>query len=284
MTRLLVALLALASVAAAADAPATPAARAVESYLGTAELRPMPAPTDAWLFAAAEAGGYGWASLRLDVWFPAIDGTFNDGNGGEIDADADLGLGGNEATIVPRAFLSLGGVAMILDGFEFSAHGESTFTRTITFGGVTFQVNEDVVTDVEMTSLRGLFAVSIVGTSFLRVSLLGGISYYDLNLTIQSQTTGEGSVSVPVPVPVIGVLGQARLSRVLFELEVSGLAVDYGDIDASYLNVQASVGVMFFKVLAVRAGYRFVMLDGTLEDVAIDATLDGFFVGGTLNF
>jgi hypothetical protein len=303
MTRLLAALLALAPLAAAAE-PGTPAGRAVEAYLARAEpapfalatemgleppaareeLKPLPPPQDAWLFAAAEAGGYAWASLRLDVWFPAIDGTASDDNGGQLDVSEDLGLESNEATVVPRAFLSLGGISLILDGYLFTAEGNSTLTRTFTLGGVTFQVNEDVVSEVRLENLRGIMSISVIGTSFLRVSLLGGISYYDVNLTVTSQTAGTGTVTAPVPVPIIGVLGQARIGHFLFEFEMSGLSVDYADINVNYLDLQASVGFMLFKVLAVRAGYRYVLLDGTVDTIDIDATIDGFFVGGTVNF
>ena len=91
-------------------------------------------------------------------------------------------------------------------------------------------------------------------------------------------------MSAPVPVPALGVLGQAKFGPVLLEVEVSGLTASYGDFDINYIDAQASVGVQFLKIVAVRAGYRMVWIDGTIEGYSVDGLLDGFFVGASLNF
>jgi len=285
MSRFLVALLlAAATASASGGARRTPLGRQVEAYVAEAELVPLPAPSETFLSAAAQGGVMGWGSFRLDVWLPSLSGTtISDDSGNTMDAD-DLGVGDAEVIVVPRALLSLGGVGLLVDAYRFQTEGDGTVTGTFTFGGIDFTVNEDVHTDVDITNIRGLLTVPVVNTDFLRISLLGGISYYDFNVTVTGEVSGTGSVSAPVPVPLVGVLGQAKFGPLLLELEVSGLTANYGDFDISYLDVQGSVGVQFLKIVAVRAGYRLVAIDGTIEGLDVDGVLDGFFVGASLNF
>lgn len=283
MSRLLLPLLLAAVPAFAGGAPKTPVGRAVENYLADAPLVPLPATSDAYLNAAAQGGVMGWASLRLDVWFPSLDGDLNDVSGNTASLE-DLGIEDTEVVVVPRALLSFGGVGLLIDAWKFETDGNGTINDTFTFGGIDFTVSENVQTDVDIMNVRGLMTLPIVSTDFLRISLLGGISYYDFNVTVTGETSGTGSVTAPVPVPLAGILGQAKLGPFLLEVEVSGLTFDYGDYDISYLDLQASVGITLFKIVAVRAGYRLVSIDGTIEGYSVDGTLDGFFVGASLNF
>ncbi len=285
MSRMLIPLLLAAATASAAGDAArrTPVGRAVEAYIADADLVPMPAPSGTFLSAAAQGGVMGWGSFRLDVWLPALDGTISDDGGGSMDTSA-LGIEDTEVVVVPRALLSLGGVGLLIDAYRFQTEGDGTITGTFTFGGIVFTVAEDVHTEVDITNVRGLLTLPIVNTDVLRISLLGGISYYDFNVTVTGSTSGSGSVTAPVPLPLAGVLGQAKFGPLLLELEVSGLTFAAGDYDVNYLDIQASVGFQFLKIVAVRAGYRLVAIDGTIEGFHVDGTIDGFFVGASVNF
>jgi len=124
----------------------------------------------------------------------------------------------------------------------------------------------------------------VVNTDVLRISLLGGITYYEFDVTVTGQLSGTASIVAQVPAPLVGVLGQAKFGSLLLEVEASGLTFAAGDYDVSYLDFQVSVGFQFLKIVAVRAGYRLVSIDGTIEGFDVDGTLDGFFVGASVNF
>ncbi|HEX5136887.1 MAG TPA: hypothetical protein VFY93_07950 [Planctomycetota bacterium] len=282
MSRIVLLLLAAAAPAFAAGEGPTPLERDVEALLAGTPLVAMPRTEGGYLSAAASGGLLG-TSLRLDVWLPALTGDLEDDAGNSASL-SDLNVDGTEVVLVPRAFVSLGGVGFLVDAWRFQTEGDGTINDTFTFGGVDFVVSEDVHTDVDITNVRGLLTLPIVSTDFVKIALLGGISYYDFNVTVTGATSGSGSVSTPVPVPLAGVLGQAKLGPLLLEVEVSGLTFDYGDYNIDYLDVQASVGMTVFKILAVRAGYRLVHIDGTIEGYNVDGTLDGFFIGASLNF
>jgi hypothetical protein len=281
MSRLLVPLL-LAAVPAFAG-ERSPLARDVDAYLATDGGAPTARPSDTFLSAAAGGGIMGWGSFRLDAWFPSLKGTIDDGSGDSASL-SQLGMDSTETTVVPRALLSLGGVGVLFDGYLFKTQGDGTITGTFNFGGIDFVVNENVHTKVDLTNLRAILTVPVVNNDFLRVSLLGGISYYSFDVTVTGETSGTGSVTAPVPVPILGVLGQAKVGPLLLEAEVSGLTFNYGDYNLDYLDMQMSVGFQFLKIVAVRAGYRYVWFNGTIEGYSLDASLDGFFVGASLNF
>ena len=282
MSRIVLLLILAAAPAFAAGDRPTALERDVEAVLAETSLVPMPLTEGSYLSAAASGGLLG-TSLRLDLWFPSLSGHIYDDSGNNASL-SDLGLDSTEVVLVPRALLSLGGVGFIFDGWRFQTSGDGVIDQTFTFGGIDFTVNEQVRSDLDITNLRGIFMVPVVNTDFLRIALLGGISYYDFNGTVTGALSGTGSVHAPVPVPIVGVLGQAKLGPLLLEAEFSGLTFDYGDYNIDYLDFQVSVGMTVFKILAVRAGYRMVYIDGTIEGYDVDLTLDGFFVGASLNF
>jgi hypothetical protein len=283
MSRFLLVLL-IAAASASAAGEKTPVGRAVEAYLAEGDLMALPAPSaSTYLSAAAQGGVMGWGSFRLDVWAPSLDGNLSD-DGGNSASSSELGLDDTEVIVVPRVLLSMGGVGLLIDTYRFQTEGNGTVTGTFTFGGIDFTVNENVQSDLDMTNIRGLMTLPVVNTDFLRISLLGGISYYDFNVTVTGALSGTASVTAPVPLPIVGVLGQAKFGPVLLEAEISGLTFAYGDYDINYLDMQLSVGVQFLKIVALRAGYRLVSIDGTIEGLGVDGTLDGFFVGASVNF
>jgi hypothetical protein len=271
----------LAPAAPAAEAPRPPApARGLEEatavYLAQAAFdRPVAAP--------ATGGLFGWVFPQIYVWFPALDGTMRAGND-RIDLQDDLGLEEGDASLMPQIQLSLGGVGLKFGAYFVRFEGQGTLTRSFEFGGVTFLVNEDVTTTVRIDNYRLVSIIPIVKTDFLAIYLQGGISYFHLEGTIRGELSGSGSGTADVPLPVAGVLAQAKVGPVVFELDASGFSLDVGDVGATVLDVQATIGVVLFKVVGVRAGYRLVVLDGHSEDFAVDGTLEGFFAGASVQF
>jgi len=282
MSRIVLLLILAAAPAFAADGVRTPLERDVETLLAETPLQPLDLKPREYLSAAASGGLLG-TSLRLDVWFPSLSGHIYDDTGSNASL-SDLGLDSTETVLAPRAILSLGGVGVLVDAWRFQTDGDGTLNRTFTFGGIDFTVNEQVHSDVDITNLRGLLMVPIVSTPLFRIALLGGISYYDFHVTVTGALSGTGSVTAPVPVPLVGAIGQAKIGPLLLEAELSGLTFNYGDYNIDYLDLQVSVGLTVFKILAVRAGYRMVYINGTIEGYDVDVTLDGFFIGGSLNF
>jgi len=258
------------------------AAAAVRSYIGETELGEVTAFTHLRAASKSSGGLVGWVDVRVMAWYPALDGHISDGND-RLDVD-ELGLDDQELSVMPQLHLSAGGLGVRADAFFFETEGQERVSREFTFGGFTFPFDDDVRSELRLDNIRLIGILPIVKTEMFTLWLQGGVSYYRFDGEVESDS-GSGEDDGDLPVPVAGVLVQAKVWKLIVELDVSGLAIKYGsDLEGTALDVQVSAGYVFAKIVSVRVGYRFVTLDGRADDFDIDVTLDGFFLGGSINF
>ncbi|MHC4956469.1 MAG: porin family protein [Planctomycetota bacterium] len=250
---------------------------AAESYLEARGDRPMMA-------ASAAGGPKGWLNARVMAWYPTLNGSGNDDGGGHFDLKEDLGLGDNELALVPQITVDFWIFGFRTDAFSVGYDGEGTITRTITIGGETFVIGEDVVSELKVKSFRSLGLISFFDAAYLRIAGIIGFNYYDYEATVTGAVTGTATSSGSLPFPVVGLLAQGRFSDILLEAEVSGFYIDYSDIEATAIDFTVSVAWNFLKFGEVRAGYRFVSIDGTIDDTSLEIRLDGFFLAVGVTF
>ncbi|MHC4134814.1 MAG: porin family protein [Planctomycetota bacterium] len=253
----------------------SPAEVAVESFVRDTR-EPM-------VLAPASGGLLGWIAVRADAWYPRLDGEFSSSGGDIIDA-AELNLDTNAWGPAAEVALTPGRFFFRFDFYQVRFEGDSTLSRTFSFGGITFTINEDVEARVRIDSYRFLSGFAVVKTAPFRLYVLLGLGYYHLEGRVVGSVSGAAEESLDIPVPLLGLLAQAKVTRFLFEVEVSGLTVSFSDVGADYVDVKASVGVTLFKVATLRAGYRYVLCSGHASDFEMDVTLDGFFVGAGVQF
>jgi len=257
-------------------------ARAVDDYLATVDLEEFTLPRP--VLAPATGGLAGLFIPALYAWFPTIDGTVSTDGNPDFDLQDDFGLTDTEASGVVEAQFSLGGLGVRFSAFFLEFEGSNILNRSITFGNVTFIVAEQVDSVLEINNYKLVTFFPIVKTQSLAISLQAGISYYQLNGRARSQSGLSATETGDLPVPVGGILVHARAGRFIFEADVAGLTIDYGDSHADLLEVQVSVGMTFLKIFGLKAGYRHIVLDARANNFTIDATLEGFFVGAALLF
>jgi len=256
---------------------ADPVTLATEAYLDDAEPFGM-------IAKSAGGGPKGWASLRAIAWYPALDGKGNDDGGGEFDIQDDLGIDDNELAVVPQLTLNFWILGFRMDYFSVEYEGRGTLQRGFTFGGITFVTDENVSSVVRLENFRSLGFIRVLDTDAVRLFGILGFQYYDYEATITGETTGTATIDGILPYPVIGLLVQLRFGDLLLEAEGSGFYVDYSDIEATALDFTVSAAWNFLKFGEARVGYRFVSVDGTIEDTTLDLRLDGFFVSVGVNF
>jgi hypothetical protein len=201
-----------------------------------------------------------------------------------VDFDRDLGLDDTETSVLPEILVSLGRVGVRFDTFKVKFEGSARVTRSFTFGGLDFLVDENVTSRVEIQNFRLLGTVHLTKLAIFTIAVQGGVTYYQLDGRITGETLGSATEFADVPVPVVGFLAQSRIGKFLIEFDVTGIALDTSDIDGTAVDLQVSVGFTVFKVAAVRVGYRLVNVDGTGEDLELDARLDGFYFGASVQF
>ena len=252
---------------------------ATDDYLRAIDDRPL------GMMASAAAGGVkGWLSVRALAWYPSLKGTGNDDGGGEFDLESDLGLGDNELVLVPQVTFDFWIFGYRMDYFNFESSGEGTLQRTFTFGGQEFTIGEDIVSDVKLQKFRSLGLISFFDTDFLRIAAILGFDYVEYEATITGALSGTSTIDGTLPYPVVGLLVQVRISDFLLEAEASGFYIDYSGVSATAIDFTVSAAWSFLKFGEARVGYRFVSIDGTIDDTSLDIRLDGFFVAVGVTF
>ncbi|MHC4816806.1 MAG: porin family protein [Planctomycetota bacterium] len=283
LMRCLMSLFLLAASAAAGTA-LTPAARKPEPSLKELAVESFVRDTrEPMVLAPASGGLLGWIAVRADAWYPRLDGKFSSIGGDIIDA-AELNLDTNTWGPAAEVTLTPGRFFFRFDFYQVRFEGDSTISRTFSFGGISFTINEDVNARVRIDNFRFLSGFAVVKTTPFRLYVLLGLGYYHLEGRVVGSVSGAAEESLDIPAPLVGLMAQAKLSRFLFEIEVSGLTVSFSDVSADYIDVKASVGVTFLKVAMARVGYRYVLLNAQVSDFEADMTLDGFFVGLGVQF
>ena len=277
------ALLSTLVLAAAAAAGTVERAEAIESYLKKTDVERLDLTGERSLLAPATGGVLGWFVPQVFAWLPKIEGDMST-NGDTIDFSDDIGLDDSEVTIMPQVQFSLGPVGVRISAFFLEFTGDETVTASFEFGGSTFIVSERIQSRVEINNYRAVSLFKVAGTGFLTLSIQSGISFFQIEGSIEGETTGSAREKLNVPIPVAGLLVQAKFGRFVFEVDVVGLSLDISGTSVTLLDIQASVGVTFFKILGVRAGYKRLTFDGDSDDIAIDLTIEGFFIGGSLQF
>jgi len=253
----------------------SPAEIAVENFVRDTR-EPM-------VLAPASGGLVGWIAVRVDAWYPRLDGEFSSLGGDIIDA-AELNLDTNAWGPAAEVTLTPGRFFFRFDFYRVRFEGDSTISRTFSFGGVSFTINEDVNANVRIDNYRFLSGFAVVKTAPIRLYVLLGLGYYHLEGKVVGSSSGEAEESLDIPAPLIGLLFQAKVTKFLFEVEASGLTISFSDVGADYFDIKASVGITLFKVAMVRLGYRYVLLNGYVSDFDVDAKLDGFFLGAGVQF
>jgi hypothetical protein len=239
---------------------------------------------DAPLLASAAGGLGGWFIPELYFWFPTLKGQIWTDPAYKVDLDGDLGLDDNQVSVLPQLQLSVWRIGVRFAGYRASFSGLGTIPGPFEFGGVQFVPGETVASELSIDNYKLTLLFAIVKFDFLAVWAEAGVSYYGIDSTIDGQISGPAYESADLPIPVVGVLAQAAVGKFLFELEVDGLSVTVSDVDVDLLEIQASIGYTFLKLFAVQVGYRYTSLAGTDGNLALDTTLDGFFVGASFRF
>jgi len=235
------------------------------------------------VLAPASGGMVGWIAVRVDAWYPRLDGSFSS-LGGDIIDTKELNLDTNAWGPAAEIALTPGRFFFRFDFYQVRFEGDSTLSRTFTFGGLSFTIDEDVNAYVRIDNYRFLSGFAVVKTAPIRLYVLLGLGYYHLEGRIVGAVSGEAEEALDIPAPLIGLLFQAKVTRFVFEVEASGLTISFSDVGADYVDIKASVGITVFKVAMLRLGYRYVLLNGHVDDFDVDVKLDGFFIGAGVMF
>ena len=224
----------------------------------------------------------GYHQLTPDGEFAVSAGGFS---GTPIDMDEDLNFDDSE-DFYAEAALQLGAFRLFAAYLPLEFTGSGTLSEDIVFNGETFTIGTRVDSAVELDVFEAGLAWYLINIDDLPTRIQLGpelaVKYVDATLAVDENLTGRSeSESVAVPIPTIGLRARIALG------DYFGLSARAGYLEYdknSFLDADVQVEFSPLPLVGVFAGYRYVDIDVDEEDVLIDATLDGPFVGALIRF
>ncbi len=205
-----------------------------------------------------------------------------------------IGLDEEPTAPAIRGDLHAGPLDLTVDAMAVGFEGTGETDAQLDLDGVTIPIATTVDSELDLAALRLTSTWDLVPGELVTIGVGVGLAVVDVSARIENTGNGdtiESDEIVPLP------YGAVRIGLDLGALEFEGLgsilAVDVGDSEASYLDVDALarwriLGGEDRVNLSIAAGYRFsdieIEYDDGSETVRIDAQLSGPWVGATITF
>ena len=161
-----------------------------------------------------------------------------------------------------------------VDYLHVKTSGTGKISKNITFGDVTFNVNDTVHTDFKADQIDVTFFYNPVEREKLNLKLGAGVKYLTGYVNLRSLTTGAYSdTDYDIPVPYLYASATAKVSRFNFGAEVKGLSYSGSYFYDWKLKGGIELGRAFASV-----GYRYERLRiDDVEDLSTDLKIKGIF-------
>lgn len=234
------------------------------------------------------------------VLFVELDGSLAaDRTSGSLTASQEttwdrLGLDDSVTAFSPRADLHLGPIDLTLDYVASDFEGTGTTDAELELDGITIAAGTDVESKLDLAVWRLSSTFDFFPTDFADLGLGLGIAAVDFDAAIVDPL-GNATISADeiVPMPYVAVRGGLDWGDLEAEALLGVLAVDAGEYEASYLDLDLFVRYQVFggssrASVSIVGGYRLVELDAEYEDdndrVAFDTSISGPYLGATVTF
>ena len=238
--------------------------------------------------ALAEEGSDYTVRLIGGAWFAAMGGDFDydtdDIEGTTFDTDEfDL----DSATLSPQ--LEVGIALPVLFDIHagmtsYGAEGDARLDELNAFNGVPIQ--GDTTVDFTMTDLYGEIAWRPVSLDLVAASV--GLAVHSVDIDVDSDL-GQEELDETIPIPALsGRVWVNPWAGWTIEGKLHVMAIDIGDVDASYSDFHALVSYRWVEWVGVTAGYRFLAYDIQSdlgdEDISLKLNFHGPFLGLVAQF
>jgi outer membrane protein len=221
-------------------------------------------------------------------WFPDLSGTVKTTDpvigGTEFNVTDDLGVG-DENIPSGEIFLRAGRVHFRVGYTPVKFDGNRQLSREIRFGNQIFNVNDNVISHVDLKMIDGevqfdLLQPDIAAVAF-NLGLIAKVKYVDGNVELRNSTNTE-TRDFKAPIPMVGVAAgvgflknMVRADACVAGIAYSGDHLFEGDVYASFAPVP------FFRV---QGGYRLIDFKIDEDDILAKLKLKGPYIGAQLSF
>lgn len=227
-------------------------------------------------------------------WFPNFSGEFRLDSGSiegtPVDLKDDLGVD-DENFFFGEAWLWVGDHHLTLSGMRVDYSGDKVLAETIVFGGTTFEAQGRVESSLEYTMLDLAYQYDLIDLENVLAGFSLGpilqVKYLDGKVKMKGSGTVNGvdgtveeSETFRLPIPLVG-LG-THIGLLGDWLEFRARAVGIGYRGNFLLEAQGELSYNPFPFLELVGGYRHFRIDVDEQDVLLNYTQTGPYVGLSL--
>lgn len=203
----------------------------------------------------------------------------------KVDLEDTLGMDDSDGTFKPTLYYKSGKHTFSFDYEALSYSGNTTITETIRFGDETYNVSDQVQSNMDLDWYTLGYRYGIYTQDKLNVGIGIDINLIDTELALKT-TFVEESVDELIPLPALALdiaydFGPASLNANIAGITAgsSGYYVDmYGGFSFD-LEDLASI-----KGASLDIGYQYKKLDVDVDDLEAQMTFDGLYGGISYRF
>lgn len=225
--------------------------------------------------------------VGADYWRYDIDGSVRfktRDSSNDIDVNRDLGYDNDNLThlyaILEHPVPFLPNVKLARTAIDTSANG--TLNKTVVFGDIIFQANEDVSSDVEL-KMTDIILYYRVLDNIANIDLGLNAMYLDSEARITGAVSGTERADISAWVPKVYAGVGVDLPLTGLSIGAEGSVVKYKSSHFYDYTLRVSYTTPWY--VGIDAGYRKMKLDlDDFDDTFADLSFDGFFAGAYLHF
>lgn len=204
--------------------------------------------------------------------------------------DGNLGLGDNEAspyigfrTDIDKHRVRVNGFYLDTDGFGTLGTGSPSGSHGNIAPGAPVQASMDFFAIVSN------YSYEVWRRDYYRVAVGAQLGFYSLDVTVRAAVgPGREEVTSEVIVPMPYVEAEAYWRDFTFGTNMGIMSADLGDANGRYIDFEAYASWAINQSYDLKAGYRYILLDGygraSSRDFDADVDVQGLHISGGIRF
>lgn len=246
------------------------------------------------LFAFAACAGQ---TYRVDTgpMFVRARGEFALANSSQVmppgnSLDGNLGLGDNEVSPYIGFRTDIDKHRVRVNGFYLDTEGSGTLSgadqEQTSHGDIL--AGTDVQTSMDFFAIVSNYSYEVWRRDYYRVALGAQLGFYSFDVTVRAADGGREEVTSEVMVPMPYVEAEAYWRDFTFGTNMGIMAGDLGDANGRYIDFEAYASWAINQSYDLKAGYRYILLDGygraSSRDFDADVDVQGLHISGGIRF
>jgi outer membrane protein len=228
------------------------------------------------------------AGARGMYWFPDLSGsvqTFVSGvQGTKFDIKDDLNVG-DENFPSGEAFVRIGRLHFRVGYTPVKFDGNKQLTRQIVFNGQTFNVSDNVVSQLDLKMIDGEVQFDLlqpdIAVAGFNLGIILKVKYVDGTVELRSTAATE-TRDFTAPIPMVGVAAGMGFLNNMVRADARVTGISYSGNHLFEGDAYASFSPLPF--LKIQGGYRLIDLKIDEDDIEATLKLKGPYVGAQLSF